>query len=223
MLLDIFSSLDYYSSNFSFLNVIGFSWFFIFVLYIVFLFNYFFFQWSPLVEVFFRNAWIAKLSGKLGVFVVVVNIFSFIFFQNVLGLFPYTFSSTSHLFTNFIIAFEVWLGIVLFGLSLHYIKFLSHFTPLGGPLVLANSLNFIEWVSLIIRSLTLSLRLAVNISTGHIFLGLVSVLLLVLGCSSGSVVGFVCFVGYFFFEIFVCFIQAFVFGLLLVQYIDEAN
>nr|UHA56328.1 ATP synthase F0 subunit 6 [Humbertium sp. MNHN JL351] len=221
MLLDIFSSLDFCFSNFIILNYFSFSWLIVIVLGSFFFSNYFLTLVNIFISIFFSNVWIEKKNGFNLIFLLLSVIFSFLFFQNLLGLFPYTFSITSHMVFNIIIAFEVWFSIILFGFFSNLYSLLGHFSPFGSPLVLSNFLNLIEIVSVLIRFVTLSLRLSVNISTGHIFLGLVSSWLLI--CSSFGLwgVSFVCFVGYFFFEIFVCFIQALVFNLLLVQYFDE--
>nr|UHA56295.1 ATP synthase F0 subunit 6 [Diversibipalium multilineatum] len=221
MLLDIFSSLDYCFSNFQFLNNISVSWILVIVLSLSIISGFFFSSHNIFVLVFFRGAWIEKKNNLLFSFFVISSMFSFLFFQNILGLFPYTFSLTSHIIYNFLLALEIWLIIMFYGLINNILSFFGHFTPFGSPLVLSNFLNLIEIVSVGIRSLTLSLRLAVNISTGHIFLGLVSSWLLL--CSSFLIwnFSFFCFIGYFFFELFVCFIQALVFNLLLVQYLDE--
>nr|YP_009711068.1 ATP synthase F0 subunit 6 [Bipalium kewense]QGI24378.1 ATP synthase F0 subunit 6 [Bipalium kewense] len=221
MLLDIFSSLDYCFSNLKFLNNMSVSWVFVVIIVVCLVQGYFFSFHNAFSYIFLNGAWINKKNGMLFIFFIFVIIFSFLFFQNVLGLFPYTFSITSHIVFNFILALEVWFMIIFYGLLNNFLGFFSHFSPFGSPFVLSNFLNLIEIVSLCIRSLTLSLRLSVNISTGHIFLGLVSSWLLI--CSSVLVwnISFFCFVGYFFFELFVCFIQALVFSLLLVQYLDE--
>lgn len=91
---------------------------------------------------------------------------------------------------------------------------------MGSPLVLSFALKVIELVSNFIRPLTLCLRLSVNISTGHIFIYLLRggcfrrVLYFFIGV---FILGF-----YFIFEIAICFVQAFVFGLLLVKYSGES-
>nr|YP_010736716.1 ATP synthase F0 subunit 6 [Bipalium admarginatum]WEM34731.1 ATP synthase F0 subunit 6 [Bipalium admarginatum] len=221
MLLDIFSSLDFCFSNLSILNSLGFSWFAVIFVFLS-LFSSFFFSFHlVMVGGFFNMAWIEKKNGCLVFFTILSVVFCLIFFQNVLGLFPFTFSITSHIVFNFILALEIWFSIIFFGFLNNLLGLLSHFSPFGSPLILSNFLNLIEVVSVFIRSLTLSLRLSVNISTGHIFLGLVSSWLLISSFNIVWWISFICFVGYFFFELFVSFIQALVFSLLLVQYMDE--
>lgn len=98
-------------------------------------------------------------------------------------------------------------------------SFVSHMCPFGSPLVLGWFLRLVEVVRLCLRPVTLSVRLAANMSAGHVVLGLVGGS----AAMSGSSLTFLAVVGflYFFFELVVCFIQAFVFYLLSVLYFDE--
>ena len=79
-------------------------------------------------------------------------------------------------------------------------------------------LRIIELIRKFIRPLTLSLRLGTKITTGHILLGLISIIGIQLNFNV-----FLIFLAafYFLFEIFVMFIQAIVYTLLLSQYSEE--
>lgn len=95
---------------------------------------------------------------------------------------------------------------------------------MGAPAVLNPFLVLVETVSLIVRPITLSVRLAANMGAGHIVL-----------CLVGRYLrrGFFCYsffpvfllmgisVFYFLFEVGVCLIQAYIFFLLLNLYGDE--
>lgn len=222
MLLDIFSSLDYYYSKFQMFNCLKLAWVFPILLFFVNIIKYYVRAgYGFVVRIFYLNGWVVKLNSKGFLFYIVFFYFFYLCFEKLLGLFPYTFSITRHIVTKFFSAFECWLLIVLYGLSQHLLRFIGHFTPLGSPLGLSFTLKYIEWISVLIRPLTLSLRLAVNISTGHIFIRLVSTGVLISSLGLGWFILFGFFFGYILFEIFVRFIQGFVFRLLLVQYSDE--
>ena len=221
MLLDIFSSLDYFFSNLQCFNWVVVVWLIPVVLFLVKLVGFYVRQGIGfLVRVFYRNGWISELKSKRFFFFFCIFFFVYVCFENLLGLFPYTFRITRHIVLKFYLAFEFWLVIVIYGVYQNFYGFISHFTPMGRPIGLAFPLKYIEWIRLLIRPLTLSLRLAVNIRTGHIFIGLLRTGFIMSG-GLGLVVIFVCFFGYILFEIFVSFIQGFVFRLLLVQYADE--
>lgn len=94
------------------------------------------------------------------------------------------------------------------------VKFMGSFVPFGRPLVLSFFLSVIEVVRVLIRFLTLAVRLMVKVTTGHIFLGLLGG---VVAYSGGMVVV----VGlYFFFEVGIMLIQGYVFSLLVLQYVE---
>lgn len=100
---------------------------------------------------------------------------------------------------------------------------LAHYLPLGAPSVLNPFLVVIEFVRDFVRPITISARLAANIRAGHIVLGLMGVYL----CKGLFSLGFmfVCLlllqVGYFFFEVGVCGIQAYIFRLLPSLYAND--
>ena len=91
--------------------------------------------------------------------------------------------------------------------------------PFGAPLALRWFLSIVEVIRLCLRPITLSVRLAANMSAGHVVLGLIggSMSLSVVRAATLIPVG----VGYLLFELMVCFIQGFVFYLLRALYFDE--
>jgi F-type H+-transporting ATPase subunit a len=93
--------------------------------------------------------------------------------------------------------------------------------PSGAPGALMPFLILIETISILIRPITLTVRLVANISAGHIILALLAnVLSSSLGIFSWSAcVAIIIF--YYLFEIFVSFIQAYIFTLLIRLYITE--
>nr|YP_011013893.1 ATP synthase F0 subunit 6 [Arthurdendyus triangulatus]WPY71416.1 ATP synthase F0 subunit 6 [Arthurdendyus triangulatus] len=221
MLFDVFSSLDYSYSNFSLLDSFSFPWFLALFFLILFFFNFFCFShFSVFCSVFFFNGWIKSLNWDKFTYSLVVLFFCFFYYNNLLGLFPYVFGLTSHLFLNLVIAFQVWLVILFVSVFSDSVAFLSHLVPFGSPLVLSFFLCILETISIFIRFLTLSLRLAVNISTGHVFLSLLGGGFL---SFFSSIFIFFCLCFYIIFEFFICFLQAFVFSLLVVQYFDEVS
>jgi len=97
---------------------------------------------------------------------------------------------------------------------------LAHITPLGRPNVLAPFLVFIELIRRLIRPLTLSVRLTVNIISGHI---LIEILLSPLEniIIRLKFIFYVLILPIFFLEIVVCFVQAFVISSLRRLYLRE--
>lgn len=76
---------------------------------------------------------------------------------------------------TFTASWVLWLRIILSRREFSVVKFFSKFTPSGAPGYLAPILSLIEIVSKAIRPLTLSLRLSINITTGHVFIRLMGI------------------------------------------------
>lgn len=101
-------------------------------------------------------------------------LFIFILISNLLGMIPYSFASTSHFILTFSLSFTIVLGATLLGFSIHGIKFFAFFVPAGCPLALLPLLVIIEFISYLSRNVSLGLRLAANILSGHMLLNILS-------------------------------------------------
>nr|YP_009406944.1 ATP synthase F0 subunit 6 [Typhlatya galapagensis]ASA39467.1 ATP synthase F0 subunit 6 [Typhlatya galapagensis] len=101
-----------------------------------------------------------------------VSLFSLIVFNNLLGLLPYIFTSTSHLSMTLSLALPLWVSFMIFGWINHTKHMLAHLVPLGTPAPLMPFMVLIEMISNIIRPGTLAVRLAANMIAGHLLLTL---------------------------------------------------
>ena len=101
-------------------------------------------------------------------------LFLFILINNLIGMIPYSFASTSHFILTFFISFTVVLGATFLGLQKHGLEFFSFFVPSGCPLGLLPLLVLIEFISYLARNISLGLRLAANIVSGHMLLSILS-------------------------------------------------
>lgn len=101
-------------------------------------------------------------------------LFVFILINNLIGLIPYSFAPTSHFILTFSLSFTIVLGATIMGLSRHGLKFFSLFVPSGCPLGLLPLLVLIEFISYLARNVSLGLRLAANILSGHMLLNILS-------------------------------------------------
>ena len=90
-------------------------------------------------------------------------LFIYILINNLVGMVPYSFASTSHFVFTFFVSFTVVLGATILGFSKHGLKFFSLFVPAGCPLGLLPLLVLIEFISYLARNVSLGLRLAANI------------------------------------------------------------
>lgn len=127
---------------------------------------------------------INKISGQLhnefktliginmekGHTLIFITLFLFIALNNLIGLLPYVFTSTSHLAITLTLSLPLWLGFIIYGWVNHTKHILAHLVPLGTPGVLIPFIVLIETISNVIRPGTLAVRLAANIIAGHLLL-----------------------------------------------------
>lgn len=101
-----------------------------------------------------------------------ITIFSFILFNNFLGLFPYIFTRTRHLTLSLSISLPLWLRFILYGWINNSQHIFSHIIPQGTPRILIPFIVIIETIRNIIRPGTLAVRLTANIIAGHLLITL---------------------------------------------------
>nr|YP_010535705.1 ATP synthase F0 subunit 6 [Ornithodoros tabajara]UYB78643.1 ATP synthase F0 subunit 6 [Ornithodoros tabajara]UYB78656.1 ATP synthase F0 subunit 6 [Ornithodoros tabajara] len=103
-----------------------------------------------------------------------IVIFWFILSNNFMGLFPYIFTSTSHINLTTLLAIPTWLTLMLFGWISQTNHMFSHLVPNGTPMPLSMFMVIIETISNLIRPITLAVRLSANMISGHLLLCLLS-------------------------------------------------
>ncbi|PHP67068.1 F0F1 ATP synthase subunit A [Zhengella mangrovi] len=160
-------------------------------------------------------------------FPLVFSIFMFVLVANLIGLFPYFFTVTSHIIVTFALAMLVILTVVIYGFMKHGLKFLKLFVPSGVPGLLMPLVVAIEIVSFLSRPVSLSVRLFANMLAGHITLKVFAGFVVSLGAMGG--IGFagailplfmaVALTGL---ELLVAFLQAYVFAVLTCMYLNDA-
>nr|YP_003359430.1 ATP synthase F0 subunit 6 [Haliotis tuberculata tuberculata]ACL81488.1 ATP synthase F0 subunit 6 [Haliotis tuberculata tuberculata] len=162
---------------------------------------------------------------KLGGFTnLMAALFSSLLILNLLGLVPYVFSNTSHLAMTLSLSIPLWMSLIISSAILNPSSTAAGLLPAGAPALLNPFLVLVETVSILVRPVTLSIRLAANMSAGHIVLGLISTYL----CSAIFIYPKVTLLTlltvqtlYFMFEIGVSLIQAYIFSLLITLYSDD--
>nr|YP_003587438.1 ATP synthase F0 subunit 6 [Papilio maraho]ACN91365.1 ATP synthase F0 subunit 6 [Papilio maraho]UDY69703.1 ATP synthase F0 subunit 6 [Papilio elwesi] len=115
-----------------------------------------------------------KINSFKGSTFIFISLFTFILLNNFLGLFPYIFTSTSHISISLSISLSLWLSFMLYGWINNYQHMFIHMIPQGTPLILMPFMVMIETISNIIRPSTLAVRLTANMIAGHLLLTLLS-------------------------------------------------
>jgi F-type H+-transporting ATPase subunit a len=159
----------------------------------------------------------------------VFSLFSFIFIANIIGMFPYFFTTTSHIaVTGFMAIFTISLVVVV-GLIKKGFGFFKIFVPSGVPVVLLFIVTPIEIISFLSRPISLGMRLFANMLGGHValkvFAGFVPSLAVALGglgMLMGGLLVMPLIVGVTALEFLVAFLQAYVFAMLTCVYLNDA-
>nr|YP_009350589.1 ATP synthase F0 subunit 6 [Cubitermes oblectatus]AQP27426.1 ATP synthase F0 subunit 6 [Cubitermes oblectatus] len=103
---------------------------------------------------------------------ILTSLFLMILMNNFLGLFPYIFTSTSHLTLTLTLALPLWMSFMLFGWIKNTNHMFEHLVPQGTPTLLMPFMVVIETISNLIRPGTLAVRLTANMIAGHLLLTL---------------------------------------------------
>nr|YP_009171110.1 ATP synthase F0 subunit 6 [Ptyas dhumnades]AGT79945.1 ATP synthase F0 subunit 6 [Ptyas dhumnades]ALN11714.1 ATP synthase F0 subunit 6 [Ptyas dhumnades] len=154
---------------------------------------------------------------------VLTSLFFVILLSNLLGLLPYTFTSTSQLSMNMAMAIPLWMATVITGMTKNPSTTLAHMLPEGSPTPLVPFMIIIETISLLMRPLALGVRLTANITAGHLLMTMVSTATLnfintniTMSVITGTLLFLLSML-----ELAVACIQAYVFVLLIILYLQE--
>jgi ATP synthase subunit 6 len=160
-----------------------------------------------------------KRGGKILIF---LSLFIFIFIANIIGLFPYIFTYSSHLRMTSTLSTPLWLSSLLYGWAWITIKMLRHIIPSNTTYILIPFISLIELTRRLIRPVTLAVRLATNIIAGHLLLTLIRTLCYTL-FSNIKFVLIIPQVVLIILELSVSLVQAYVFFTLWLLYVAEVN
>jgi F-type H+-transporting ATPase subunit a len=177
---------------------------------------------EALVE-FVRDGICVDVIGPDGAkyFPFVGTVFFFILFNNLVGLVPGSKPGTGTFSVTVTWGLFVFILYTSIGIRKHGVwGYLKSFMPHGVPKAIAPLVYVLELLSNLIRPLTLAIRLFANMFAGHIILGIFTIFVVAaveaqqaIGLLTGTL-SWVMIVIMFAFELFVAFIQAYVFSIL---------
>ncbi len=121
------------------------------------------------------------------------------------------------------LAIPGWLATIISRGSMRPVAKLGEYVGTRIPVILAPPIGLCEVIRTLIRPVTLGLRLGANMLAGHVITSLVLNSLVFMFHAGGIGLGvlLIISVGLYLFEMAVCFIQAYVFVLLLRIYVQE--
>lgn len=150
----------------------------------------------------------------------IFSVFLFVLFGNLIGLFPYAFTYTSHLAAVGGLSIIALLFNICIGIKKKKIKFLRTFLPRGIPFALAPLIVPIETISYLSKPFSLTVRLVANMTVGHIMLKIIAGFIAALGILGAIPFLFdACIIV---FEIFIAMLQAFIYTVLSCIYLGDA-
>ncbi len=153
-------------------------------------------------------------------FAFIFSLFTFVAFGNVLGLFPYAFTYTSHLAAVGGLSLIALVFNICIGIKKRKLGYLRTFLPKGIPLALAPLIIPIEMISFLSKPFSLTVRLVANMTVGHIMLKILAGFVMVLGI--WGIVPLLFDSVIIVFEIFIALLQAFIYTVLSCIYLGDA-
>jgi F-type H+-transporting ATPase subunit a len=179
-----------------------------------------------------REKMVLDTMGHEGLpfFPFIASLFFFVFFCNIVGIFPlghYGYTATSNINVTATLAVLVFGVVVITGIRRKGIGgYIKGFAPSGVPVFLLPLIFPVEVISLFAKHFALAVRLFANMLAGH-------TVILVFATGAAVLFGkglmtvlfpfpFLGVVGMLMFEIFVALIQAFIFAILTALYIGDS-
>nr|QKW88772.1 ATP synthase F0 subunit 6 [Rhytidodus viridiflavus] len=101
-----------------------------------------------------------------------MTMFLMIMYNNVMGLLPYIFTSSSHLVFSLSLAMPLWVSFMMYGWLNKTNSMFTHLVPSGTPSILMPFMVLIETISNLIRPSSLAVRLTANMIAGHLLMSL---------------------------------------------------
>lgn len=188
-------------------------------------------RWQNIAEMGYEFAanMLRSSTGAAGMkfFPLVFSLFMFILMANLLGMFPYFYTTTSQLIITFALAMVVILTVVIAGIRQHGLGWFQLFVPSGVPAAIVPFVSLIEVISFLSRPVSLSVRLFANMLAGHITLKVFAAFVVSMGALGavgvvGAILPLFMTVAITALEFLVAALQAYVFAVLTCLYLNDA-
>nr|CAL18255.1 ATPase subunit 6 [Xenos vesparum] len=201
MMMNLFSSFDPST------NLFSSNW--VLTLFFISLWVNFWMKKSPIMMIF--NTMENFLKKMVFMNKVIFSVFMMVFISNFYGQMPHIFPLSSHLSFTMSLALPLWLSSMIKSckfMNLFFYKMI----PASTPTALMPLMSLIELLSLMIRPVTLSIRLMANLTSGHLMMNFISSMNLMMNLEIMMELT------YLLMEMFISLIQAYIFVLLISLY-----
>jgi F-type H+-transporting ATPase subunit a len=159
-----------------------------------------------------------KKSQKF--FTLIFSLFMFILISNSIGMIPSVFTTTSHISVTFTLAIFVFIVVTIVGFIKNGVSYFSILLPKGTPIFLAPLIILIELFAYLARPISLSIRLAANMTAGHVVLKVLATFVILSGLF--GIMPLILLTILTGFEIFISVLQAYIFSILTCAYLSDA-
>lgn len=186
-------------------------------------------RWQAVIELIYGQI-VSMVMDNIGegkYVPLIWTIFINLAIMNLVGIVPYTFTPTAHIIIGFGMSLSILIAVTYLGFENYGSNYLAMMMPSGSPMVLAIFLVVIELISQLAKGVSLGVRLAANITAGHLLFAILSGftwtmltaggILSVLSIFPMLIVIFITVL-----EMAVALIQAYVFSILTSIYVSEA-
>lgn len=150
----------------------------------------------------------------------ILTLFLFILTNNLLAIFPIFFSTTSHICVTMCLSIISFVYIIITGFKNNGLKYLCILLPKGTPKFFSPLMIMIELFAFIARPFSLGIRLAANLTAGHVVLKVLASFILIFKIF--GILPFILLTILTCFEIFIAVLQAYTFMILVITYLGEA-
>ncbi len=151
-----------------------------------------------------------------------IALFFFVLFGNLVGLIPGVFTITAQVFVTAVLAVLVYVMSLVVGFKKHGLHFFSILVPGGTPGWLVPLMIPIEILSQLARPVSLAVRLFANMTAGHTILAVMFGMTVTLPIVA-NMIPFAFTVIIYGLELFIAFIQAYIFVMLSCVYLGDAE
>ena len=135
-------------------------------------------RWQWVLENYYQNVLNIVLENMGGsaqhYFPFLITLFTYILVLNLLGLIPYSYAVTAQIVITFGLSLSIWQGALYTGIGRYKADYAAMYMPNTAPVPLSPLLVVIELLSYVARAVSLGVRLAANITSGHILLAIIA-------------------------------------------------
>jgi len=135
-------------------------------------------RWQSVIEIIYETIvnMVKENIGNVGLkyFPFLFSLFLLIAVLNLVGIVPYTFTPTAHIIVTFGLSLSIWIACTILSFMNFGSNFFAMFMPAGAPMFLAPFLAVIELISYSTKAITLGVRLAANLTAGHLLFAIIA-------------------------------------------------